>query len=1253
MSDIELRQSVYDLLSSLRGLDALKKLFWSELNYERENQTLSRRNWPDKAVEALAEDPILLASGGEDFQVIYARLNSKQLLLNLERLVVTQLLKNHPYTLFVFSDFHQERWHFLNVKYDVKQEKRQVLRRITVGPGEQLRTATERLSLLDLDNISSESPLAIQERHDEAFDVEKVTKKFFEQYRSVFEKVEQLITKTLPNADQRRLFTQKLFNRLMFIVFIQKKGWLKFNEQTNYLETLWQDYQNDNSTSDKNFYHNRLTHLFFTGLNNPQQTDIIGINNGGFLRQIIGTVPYLNGGLFEQDEDDRNPNIIVPDQAIDVILQGLFSNFNFTVTESTPLDLEVAVDPEMLGKVFEELVTGRHKSGSYYTPKPIVSFMCREALKGYLGGYEALVDEHNVEQINVPKARDLLQKLSEVKIVDPACGSGAYLLGMLHELHSLTRLLDTRAQPENARDDYHRKLNIIQNNLYGVDIDEFAVNIARLRLWLSLTVEFDGEHPEPLPNLDFKIESGDSLTAPNPENVGQYTLRGQIIRQYRDAKNSYLTMSEGVQKQIFKQKINEFKAEIALITHGSNKVNGFDWAVEFAEVFSQKGFDIVLANPPYGATVGDRVRDLYFDRLTDGAQSKDTYGLFMARGLQLLRSGGQLCYIVSDTWRTIKTHKPLRKLFLEKTTIAHFIDLPSWVFDATVNTCILTVAKNTASESHDLIAADLRSLQIGDWNKLTENLAAIAAHSVDLQTIDYARYTYPQSLIATYDNLSLFIGSPKLYQLLSNSNFSRLGTIADVKVGLQTSDNDYYLRKRRGARGSYEILDESKLLTDADIAGLSDDEKLNGVAPNKYNNRCFLPFDKGGESNTDEGWLPNYYVPTQYLIDWSRDAVHRLRTATIADVKRRKKEFNKIEPQEEHRIASRFQNSEYYFQEGITFSPTGIYSPTFRLGSGCIFGNKGSTIFVRGIEPRVLLGFLTSIVSRYLLKSYVSHTVETGEEVLKRLRLPSLSPDLHDRIKTLVESIINQQKHNQSYPYHLHEQKEIDAIIYQLYELDYEDIREIELWYCRRYPKLAKAQGVLAEVKEKYERHIEHCSRVLTKPPTYWKSHPILSLIAQGEGSKLEFKETLRVDIKTNTKNKDVLLASLKNITAFLNTDGGTLLIGVSDNLEIKGLEPDYTVGKGKNKDGFENNLRQIMESKITPYPLHPNKVLVMVEFFTLPEGEICQVEVKPLDLSEIADLEGKIFIRDGNRTKELKGDTLESWKQKRNPSSN
>ncbi|MBC1191062.1 Eco57I restriction-modification methylase domain-containing protein [Microcystis aeruginosa CS-558/01A06] len=726
MSDIELRQSVYDLLSSLRGLDSLKKLFWSELNYERENQTLSRRNWPDKAVEALAEDPILLASGGKDFQVIYARLNSKQLLLNLERLVVTQLLKNHPYTLFVFSDFHQERWHFINVKYDVKQEKRQVLRRITVGAGEQLRTATERLSLLDLDNISSESPLAIQERHDEAFDVEKVTKKFFEQYRSVFEKVEQLITKTIPNADQRRLFTQKLFNRLMFIVFIQKKGWLKFNEQTNYLETLWQDYQNDNSTSDKNFYHNRLTHLFFTGLNNPQQTDIISINNGGFLRQIIGTVPYLNGGLFEQDEDDHNPNIIVPDQAINVILQGLFSNFNFTVTESTPLDVEVAVDPEMLGKVFEELVTGRHESGSYYTPKPIVSFMCREALKGYLSSkltsenkeaIELFVDEYNAINLKNPEA--VLETLKQVKVCDPACGSGAYLLGMLHELLDLRQCLFA-TKGIDYKTVYQRKLEIIETNIYGVDIDPFAVNIARLRLWLSLAVEYEGDNPPPLPNLKFKIETGDSLTAPNPQGSGM--VREEFIHRFREAKAKYLRAHLGSDKQSLEQEINEVKKQIALLTHGSASViasdkeaisKGFDWVVEFAEVLAEGGFDIQVANPPYVRQ--ELIKDLkptlkqVYPEVYTG--TSDLYCFFYARALQLLKTGGMLAFISSNKWFRAKYGEKLREHIADTCqvrSITDFGDLP--VFKSATAYPMIFIANKEQGLNDSIIFTEVKSL---------------------------------------------------------------------------------------------------------------------------------------------------------------------------------------------------------------------------------------------------------------------------------------------------------------------------------------------------------------------------------------------------------------------------------------------------------------------------------------------------------------------------------------------------------------
>ncbi|MGL6342360.1 MAG: Eco57I restriction-modification methylase domain-containing protein, partial [Waterburya sp.] len=372
-------------LLNLNREKSLKDLFWSQLNYERVNQTLSVRNWNDRLASELTDNPLLLASGGanNDFRVIYSRLKGDRLFKQKEREVVNKLLPDNPYSLFVFSNEARSQWHFLNVKYDNSPQKRKLFRRISVKAGDnQLRTATEQLSLLDLESFNSNSPLEIQKQHDQAFDVEVVTEKFFSEYKAIFEQVERLI-QGINISDKKRLFTQKLFNRLMFIAFIQKKEWLQYNGQTDYLSALWKAYDRE-KTKQSNFYRDRLSHLFFSGLNNSSGINIIDINNGGFLKDLIGTVPFLNGGLFEQDEEEKDSKILVPDECINSILHDLFQKFAFTVTESTPLDVEVAVDPEMLGKVFEELVTGRHESGSYYTPKPIVSFMCRESLKGYL-----------------------------------------------------------------------------------------------------------------------------------------------------------------------------------------------------------------------------------------------------------------------------------------------------------------------------------------------------------------------------------------------------------------------------------------------------------------------------------------------------------------------------------------------------------------------------------------------------------------------------------------------------------------------------------------------------------------------------------------------------------------------------------------------------------------------------------------------------------------------------------------------------
>ena len=224
------------------------------------------------------------------------------------------------------------------------------------------------------------------------------------------------------------------FNRLMFVYFLSRKGWLTFKGDADYLNALWHDY--GSLAGDHNFYTARLETLFFAGLNNPQSLDVNKDNEATL--PVIGPVPFLNGGLFERTVLDRQDGITVPDSVIQRMLTGLFDRFNFTVMESTPFDIEVAVDPEMLGKVFEELVTGRHESGAYYTPRPVVSFMCREALKGYLERQDTslapeaiarFVDAHETESIQVAQARRLADALAQVTVVDPACGSGGLPAG--------------------------------------------------------------------------------------------------------------------------------------------------------------------------------------------------------------------------------------------------------------------------------------------------------------------------------------------------------------------------------------------------------------------------------------------------------------------------------------------------------------------------------------------------------------------------------------------------------------------------------------------------------------------------------------------------------------------------------------------------------------------------------------------------------------------------------------------------------
>lgn len=580
----------------------------------------------------------------------------------------------------------------------------------------------------------------------------------------------------------------------MFIAFVQKKGWLKFNSKTDYLSSLWDDYQQKYSPEDS-FYQDRLKLLFLSGLNTPNDVNIIDINREGVLATLIGEVPYLNGGLFEEDEDDRDPRIVVPDSCIEAILHQLFNRFNFTVTESTPLDIEVAVDPEMLGKVFEELVTGRHETGSYYTPKPVVSFMGREALKGYLqtalpsessAAIEEFVEEHDTAGLRNPEA--VLEALRSARVCDPACGSGAYLLGMLHELLDLrTCLFATRnLDPISA---YERKLEIIQNNVYGVDMDPFAVNIARLRLWLSLAVEFEGDRPPPLPNLDFKIEDGDSLTAPDPSAKMQGSFRQQQIEDYFHLKAAYMT-AHGGEKLTLRERINVLKGEIFAWTHGAKPVIGFDWPVEFAEVFAGGGFDIVLANPPYvradaqfkhlkdederQAAIAEW-KDYRAALLKSGAyqtlyEKWDLYLPFLERAYQLLRTNGRMVFIISDAYNAAKYARKSHEFFLGNACIERIdfcSDIP--LFKAGINNTIVHFAKASPD-------ANPQPIRVHRWGEKQEDFEQNAEALSTAQQADFGT--------------ALFRANSAWIEQTERS--VELGSLCYISYGLRANADDRY-----------------------------------------------------------------------------------------------------------------------------------------------------------------------------------------------------------------------------------------------------------------------------------------------------------------------------------------------------------------------------------------------------------------------------------------------------------------------------
>ena len=572
-----------------------------------------------------------------------------------------------------------------------------------LGEGHRSRTAIQQFEKL------RDSSLTLKDLT-KAFSVDAVSDMFFDGYKKQYEDIIQYITgkrmvkvankweeqiKNDPceeimqefahfqNPEKAvRDYVKKLMGRLVFLQFLQKKGWLGVpagaewgTGDAEFIQTLFAQCQ------DKDHFIDNVLEPLFNDLNTEREGDNcqLSIVNCQF------KVPYLNGGLFERDATDET-EFPLPAKYMQSLLD-FFASYNFTIDENDPDDAEVGVDPEMLGRIFENLLEDNKDKGAFYTPKEIVSYMCRESLIAYLqtgiedeATKEAIrqfVTTHDVNALgaNDRSAEGRLQgkkfrqqvdeALKNVKICDPAIGSGAFPMGLLKELFQCRTALEGISQHQAAE----IKKHIIQQNIYGVDIERGAVDIARLRFWLSLIV--DEETPQALPNLDFKIMQGNSLLEQykgvdlstmtekkydkseglswfdNMVDVYREELRSMLAKYYnctnhKEKKELRASIINNVKKQLTEQSINA--------DFGNLDLSGNDqfmlWHTWFYDVFSQGGFDIVIGNPPYVEfkTLEEQVKkSLLGYKTTKGKY--DLYIPFIEQGLKLTAEKSNLIYI--------------------------------------------------------------------------------------------------------------------------------------------------------------------------------------------------------------------------------------------------------------------------------------------------------------------------------------------------------------------------------------------------------------------------------------------------------------------------------------------------------------------------------------------------------------------------------------------------------------------------------
>ena len=671
----------------------------------------------------------------------------------------------------------------------------------------------------------------------DALDTEELNRRF---YRDLFQWFQRAVdvarfpapaTKTV-SAEEHVI---RLITRLLFVWFLREKGLVAdelFIE--NRVDQLLKDYDAANGDS---YYRAVLQNLFFATLNTEigerrfsSQTRDDHRNFSRYryrnemaepdgLLELFAQTPFINGGLFDcldsfdsigaggvridrfTDNARHREGYSIPNRLFfgDDGLITRFNRYKFTVEENTPAEREVALDPELLGKVFENLLAAfnpetrenaRKQTGSYYTPRAVVDYMVDEALVATLAQKAAPPDgdadfwqerlrhllDYDVADADslftTAEREAVVRAIAGIKVLDPAVGSGAFPMGVLHKLTLALRRLDPANQLweelqkelagqraasafgtadqaerddelreisatfERYRDsDFGRKLYLIQNGIYGVDLQPIATQIARLRFFISLAIEQEptddagGNYGiKPLPNLETRFVAADTLLGlarPAQLALGQT----DAVKELQDALNRnrerHFHANTRQRKQAYCREDARLRKELSRALREANFSAGDADKIAAWDPYDQNaradwfdaeyifgvadGFDVVIGNPPYvqlqrdGGKLGRVYRDTGYEVF---ARTGDIYYLFYERGVNLLKDGGHLCYVSSNQWMRVDSGKALRR-FIESNNPVRLVNLGAGVFDSvTVNTCVLIV--NCSANRNELQAADVR-----------------------------------------------------------------------------------------------------------------------------------------------------------------------------------------------------------------------------------------------------------------------------------------------------------------------------------------------------------------------------------------------------------------------------------------------------------------------------------------------------------------------------------------------------------------